>query len=60
MIKAIIFDCFGVLLTDGLQLLYDELFATDPEAAKKKAIVAAALARARARRQQGNNTASKP
>lgn len=42
MIKAIIFDCFGVLLTDGLQLLYDELFATDPEAAKEiKALVRA-------------------
>ncbi|HEY1057819.1 MAG TPA: RnfABCDGE type electron transport complex subunit B [Limnobacter sp.] len=32
----------------------------DPDAAKKKAIVEAALARARARRQQGNNTAPKP
>jgi HAD superfamily hydrolase (TIGR01509 family) len=33
MIKAIIFDCFGVLLTDALQVICDELRARNPAAA---------------------------
>ena len=32
MIKAIIFDCFGVIITDALQALTDELGATNPSA----------------------------
>ncbi len=31
MIKAVIFDCFGVLIGDGLELLCQELEKTDPE-----------------------------
>ena len=31
MIKAIIFDCFGVIITDGLQLLCDELAQKQPQ-----------------------------
>lgn len=33
MIKAIVFDCFGVVITDALQVLCDELRAKDPAAA---------------------------
>lgn len=33
MIKAVIFDCFGVLITDALQVLCDEVRARDPAAA---------------------------
>jgi HAD superfamily hydrolase (TIGR01509 family) len=33
MIKAIIFDCFGVLVSDALQVIHDELYAKDPAAA---------------------------
>jgi len=33
MIRAIIFDCFGVLVTDALQAIYDELNISDPQAA---------------------------
>lgn len=32
MIKAIIFDCFGVIITDALQALTDELSTSDPSA----------------------------
>lgn len=35
MIKAIIFDCFGVLISDALQVLCDELRARDPDAARR-------------------------
>lgn len=31
MIKAVIFDCFGVLTTDGWKQLREEFFASDPE-----------------------------
>ena len=31
MIKAVIFDCFGVILTDSLQQMYDELSESNPE-----------------------------
>lgn len=34
MIKAIIFDCFGVVLTDALQLIREELAQIDPDAAR--------------------------
>jgi putative hydrolase of the HAD superfamily len=33
MIKAIIFDCFGVLVTDALQVIVDELRSRDPTGA---------------------------
>jgi len=33
MIRAIIFDCFGVLITDALKGLRDDLYAKDPSAA---------------------------
>lgn len=33
MIKAIVFDCFGVIITDALQALCDELRVKDPAAA---------------------------
>ena len=40
MIKAIIFDCFGVLLTDALQEIVDKLNITDPNTAEEiKALV---------------------
>ena len=32
MIKAVIFDCFGVIITDGLQVVMRELDKTNPEA----------------------------
>ena len=32
MIKAVIFDCFGVLVGDGLQLVCQDLETSDPEA----------------------------
>lgn len=32
MIRAVIFDCFGVLLTDALSIICDELAQRDPEA----------------------------
>lgn len=35
MIKAIIFDCFGVIITDALHEVSSELAARDPEAYKK-------------------------
>lgn len=35
MIKAIIFDCFGVLLADSLQVILDELAMTNPRAARE-------------------------
>jgi putative hydrolase of the HAD superfamily len=31
-VKAVIFDCFGVLITDALKLICDELYARDPAA----------------------------
>jgi putative hydrolase of the HAD superfamily len=33
MIRAIIFDCFGVIVTDALQVVHDELYAKNPAAA---------------------------
>lgn len=33
MIRAIIFDCFGVLVTDALKAIRDELYASNPEGA---------------------------
>lgn len=42
MIRAIIFDCFGVIVTDALQAIRQELMRTNPEgAAAIKDIVAA-------------------
>lgn len=35
MIKALIFDCFGVLVNDGLQTMIDELRKTDPDTAEQ-------------------------
>ena len=35
MIRAVIFDCFGVIIGDGLQLLVDDLRARDPAAARR-------------------------
>ncbi len=35
MIRAIIFDCFGVVLTDSLQLIRHEVLAKDPAAAEE-------------------------
>jgi putative hydrolase of the HAD superfamily len=35
MIKAIIFDCFGVIVTDALQVLHDELQQKDAAAAEE-------------------------
>lgn len=35
MIKAVIFDCFGVIITDALQVLCDEVRARDPAAANQ-------------------------
>ncbi len=35
MIKAIIFDCFGVIITDALKVMIDELAQTDPAKAKQ-------------------------
>jgi len=35
MIKAIVFDCFGVLITDGLELLVQQLEQTQPDARKQ-------------------------
>ena len=35
MIQAIIFDCFGVIITDALQAVCDELRKTDPEGTKQ-------------------------
>lgn len=35
MIKAIIFDCFGVVITDALQVICDELRSRDPAAANE-------------------------
>lgn len=35
MIKAVIFDCFGVLITDALQVICDDLRARDPAAADR-------------------------
>ena len=34
MIRAIIFDCFGVVLTDALQAIRQELVLTNPDAAR--------------------------
>lgn len=33
MIRAVIFDCFGVLITDALQVVRDEIGRTNPEGA---------------------------
>lgn len=33
MIRAIIFDCFGVLVTDALKVIRDDLFLRDPDRA---------------------------
>jgi epoxide hydrolase-like predicted phosphatase len=33
MIRAVIFDCFGVLITDVLKVIRDELYERDPSAA---------------------------
>ena len=42
MIRAVIFDCFGVIITDALQAIRQELMRTNPEgAAAIKDIVAA-------------------
>lgn len=35
MIKAIIFDCFGVLITDSLQAMHDKLALTNPQGARE-------------------------
>ncbi|MBP9852754.1 MAG: glucose-phosphatase [Patescibacteria group bacterium] len=35
MIKAIVFDCFGVLVTDSLQLMVQDLAASNPSAAQE-------------------------
>lgn len=35
MIRAIIFDCFGVIITDALQLVISEFASTDPMAAEQ-------------------------
>ena len=35
MIQAIIFDCFGVLITDALKAIRDELYRRDPEGARE-------------------------
>lgn len=35
MIKAIVFDCFGVLITDALSAMVDTLKTTDPEKAQQ-------------------------
>ncbi len=35
LIKAVIFDCFGVVITDSLLALTNELAARDPEAARQ-------------------------
>ncbi len=35
MIKALIFDCFGVIITDALQVICNELRARDPAAADR-------------------------
>jgi HAD superfamily hydrolase (TIGR01509 family) len=35
MIKAIIFDCFGVIITDALQVICQELADKDPEACRQ-------------------------
>lgn len=34
MIRAVIFDCFGVIITDALSVIVDEVRARDPEAAE--------------------------
>lgn len=34
MIKAVIFDCFGVIISDGLSVILQELGRTNPEAKK--------------------------
>ncbi len=34
MIKAVIFDCFGVIITDALSVIVEEVRARDPEAAE--------------------------
>src|ERR1700745_2881837 len=35
MIRAIIFDCFGVIITDALSVIVDELSLRDPEGAQE-------------------------
>ncbi|MBC7582044.1 HAD-IA family hydrolase [Aeromicrobium sp.] len=35
MIKAIIFDCFGVIITDALSVIVSELSVTNPQGAQK-------------------------
>jgi putative hydrolase of the HAD superfamily len=34
MVRAVIFDCFGVIITDALKLVVDELETRDPQAAR--------------------------
>ncbi len=41
MVKAIIFDCFGVVLTDALQLIREELGKVNPEGAEAITIIVA-------------------
>lgn len=35
MIEAVIFDCFGVIITDALHIIVDEINQQDPEGAKE-------------------------
>jgi len=35
MIRAVIFDCFGVLITDSLQVMHDQLAAVNPASARE-------------------------
>ncbi len=42
MIRAIIFDCFGVIITDALQQLRHELHAVNPEGARAVSDIVAA------------------
>jgi hypothetical protein len=35
MVKAVIFDCFGVIISDSLTVMVDELSRTKPEQAKE-------------------------
>lgn len=42
MIRALIFDCFGVLITDALQQIRSELMREDPEAAREVSDIVAA------------------
>lgn len=35
MVRAILFDCFGVIITDSLKVVVEELEQTDPQAARQ-------------------------